>query len=101
MCEQIGIQANIKFEDEICNIGSVLDGRNLYELISWHNDDDGYLVLAQIPRIGEVIYIPRSFWFEVTGIVHKLFPNTDSPFHGHNVTIRCKQIPLSDSRTDW
>ena len=38
MCEQNGIRVHLKFEDEICNIGSVLDGDNLLDLISWREN---------------------------------------------------------------
>jgi hypothetical protein len=98
MSDQTGIQVYLKFEDEICQMGSVLDGQNLYDLIAWKDSSPGYLVLNVIPRVGEVIFTD-SFWLEVTGVLHKVFPETAEPFHSHLVSIRVKQIAVGDSRT--
>jgi hypothetical protein len=99
MTEENGIKVYLKFEDEVCSIGSVLDGDNLYDVIHWHDDSPGYLVLSTIPRVGEIIYID-AFWLEVTGIMHKVFPGAEV-FYGQTVSIRVKQIPLNDPRTNW
>lgn len=99
MSEQCGIKVYIKFEDAICGIGSQLDGENIYDLIHWQDNSPGYLVMNTLPRLGEVIYID-SFWLEVTGVMHKIFPGGEV-FYGHMVSIRVKQIPLNDPRTNW
>lgn len=100
MESQNAVQVYLKIEDETCKIGSQIDGQNFYDLINWEDDSPGYLLLCVVPRVGESIYID-SFWFEVTGIIHKIFTGSDIPFHGHTVSIRVKQIPLADPRTRW
>jgi ppGpp synthetase/RelA/SpoT-type nucleotidyltranferase len=52
MSDQTGIQVYLKFEDEICQVGSVLDGQNLHDLITWKDSSPGHLVLNVIPRVG-------------------------------------------------
>jgi hypothetical protein len=86
----------IKFEDEICNIGSQLDGQNFYDLIDWDEYDSGRRLVKMIPRIGEIVEMD-SIWFEVIGVKHK--PSL-TPLWG-SVHILLKQIPLEDSRTKW
>lgn len=86
----------IKFDDEICSIGSQLDGQSFYDLISWDEYDNGCRLVKVIPRIGEIVEID-SIWFEVVGVKHK--PSL-TPLWG-SVHVLLKQIPLEDSRTKW
>jgi hypothetical protein len=90
----------LKIEQEVCAIGSHLDGRNLYDLIKWHDDMFGCLILHTLPRIGEVIRLD-GFWFEVTGIMHDIHPEYEELSYAQTFSIRVKQIPLDDPRTKW
>lgn len=84
----------VRFEDEICAIGSQLDGRNLYELITWDENDYACRDVSVIPRVGEVIELD-AIWFEVLSVKHRI------RLYDQTVYVLVRQIPLVDERTKW
>ena len=91
----------VRFENEICDIGSQLDGKNLFDLIEWHQYDDGgdfqgEILLKVIPRIGETVHL-NDFWFEVIDIRHRIYaPNSRNKMH-----LLLRQLKRVDPRTKW
>ena len=95
----------IHFEKSTCDIGSVLDGKDLDELIDFDQRDNDLNVFYanSVPRKGETLELSCGggcIWFEVLEVRHKLVPNyPDLSCQTAHLLVR--QIPLDDPRVKW
>jgi hypothetical protein len=91
------IQLHFRYENPICQIGSVLDGQRFDELIDWGIEGENRIKTSVIPRIGEVIEVHNGycFAFEVLDIRHRFLDDY------HDVYLLLCQQRLGDPRISW
>ncbi len=97
------INVYICFEDEVCNIGSQVDGQSLYDLIYFdkRKDDTYALYLDTVPRIGETVELRSSagsHCFTVLAVHNSIHANRNETQY---VKILLKQMKLSEFNEAW
>jgi len=99
------IPVYIIFENSTCNIGSQLDGGDLYEIVRFDEryDDVNVFYCYSVPRKGETLELSCGggrIWFEVVEVLHKLHP-THPDLSCQTAELLVRQIPLDDPRLRW
>lgn len=90
------ITVNVVFDDPVCNIGSVVDGQQLSELIHFGESEiyENSLLLDAVPKAGETLELwsnAGAHHFTVIA-VHHVFPGT----HAYYAKLLLSQIPVKD-----
>jgi len=97
------INLYIIFENPICNICSVADGQNLYDLIRFdesEGDIHSYYI-DTVPRTGETVELYSSYgshFFTVLKVHHSLSCRQNT---SHFVKVLLRQISLTDNNLRW
>jgi hypothetical protein len=90
------IEVQIVFENPICVSGCIHDGKSLYELINF--DDENWFNVDAVPRIGEIVELDQHnlFYFQVLDVYYNYMADC-----GTIVKILLRQIHQTVVNDSW